>query len=156
MSSHEAISMFLLLAVTGAYQQTSPSFSLALSAQNASVKRGQPIYIKISMTNVSHHNVDCTKLPSNGLDRAFQYDIRDANRIETPKLVKPHPEIGDTFNVWPCILRPGETSEAAGGVISQVYDMRSSGIYSIQVSRSDPEDNGKSVLSNKLAITVEP
>jgi hypothetical protein len=44
---------------------------------------------------------------------------------------------------------------AAGGFISGLYNMKPAGIYTLQVSRADPDRRGALVLSNKVTITVE-
>jgi hypothetical protein len=132
-----------------------PPFSLNLSAAADNVTAGSDVHVKIEMKDVSNHDVDCTGAPSNGLDRAYQYEVRDDRGRLVPKIVKKHPEIGETFSTWPCRLKPGETATAAGGLISRLYDMSRPGQYTIQVSRSI-SDNPKDgvVKSNKITITV--
>ena len=134
-----------------------PAFSLTLTAVTPSVQSGSDVHIKISMKNLSNHDLDCTRGYSNGLDRVYEYDVRDSSGKTMEILTKKHPEIGQTFSPGPeCALKPGESIDS-GGVISTFYDMTQAGEYTIQVSRrvsNNPKDGV--VKSNKITIAISP
>lgn len=147
----------LLLSTTSVCwgQVNQPPFSIKISVENPEVKVGSEIHIKIQLKNESNHDVDCSGAPSNGLDRAYQYEVLDDSAKMANKVLRSHPEVGETFSVWACSVKPGETANAAGGIISRLYDMRRPGRYTIQVSRAI-SDNPKDgvVKSNKITVTV--
>lgn len=148
----------LLIVVVASCQSSAAQqpFSITISAEQAQVKVGSSVNLKIQMTNTSNRELNCGGAPSNGLDRAYRYDVRDENGKAVPKIAKKHPEIGETFGVWPCSIKPGETASAAGGLISVLYDLTRPGRYTIQVSRPVSEDDPKSpvIYSNKVTITI--
>ena len=132
-----------------------PPFSLTLSALTPNIESGSDVHIKIVMKNLSNHDLDCTPNYANGLDRAYEYDVRDSSGKALESWTKKHPEIGQTFN--PMIarfLKPGETVDT-GEVISTTFDMTQPGQYTVQVSRK-VSDNPKDgvVKSNKVTITI--
>ncbi len=121
------------------------------------VEAGLPVDLHIVMTNTSGQDVDCTGEPSNGLDRNFRYDVTDAAGGTVPKIARKHPEIGETSSIWPCVLKPGQSANAAGGRISNVYDLSRPGEYSIQVSSFVARDPRSDVVrSNVITVTVLP
>jgi hypothetical protein len=147
----------LIVGVCGiTYSQTPlQPFTISLSADKPEVKSGDPVDLDIVMTNTSDHEVDCTGAGSNGLDRNYRYDVLYEDGRPATKVVKKHPEIGETGSIWRCILKPGQTAQAAGGEISVLYDFSRPGKYSIQVSRFVKRDpNSEVITSNKITITV--
>jgi hypothetical protein len=98
------LSLLITFVITMRTQEPPHAFSISVSTNDAVVKQGAPIQIEVQMTNLSDHNLDCTKVPSNGLDTAFDYDVRDENENKIANVVRSHPEIGNTFSVWPCVL----------------------------------------------------
>jgi hypothetical protein len=143
---------------SGSAQSSHPPFSISISVEKPEVKAGSDVYIKIQMTNTSNHAVDCTRAPSNGSDRAYQYDVREVGGVPASKVARPHPEIGETFHSWPCVLNPGESTTMDDSLISKLYDMSRPAKYLIQVSRfisGDRKENGV-VKSNTITLTVTP
>jgi len=130
-------------------------FTISLSAGNAEVKSGDPVYLNIVMTNTSENEVDCTGSGRNGLDRNYFYDVLYEGGKPATKVVKKHPEIGENLNIWPCTLKPGETAPAAGGEISALYDFSRPGKYSIRASRHITRDANCGIInSNTITIAV--
>jgi hypothetical protein len=149
----------LILGVASiAYSQTlHPPFTITIGADKSEVKAGDPVDLNIAMKNISDHEVDCGGAPSNALDRRYAYDVVYEDGQAAPKIVKKHPEIGETGSIWRCVIKPGETATAAGGRISQLYDFSRPGKYSIQVSRHVAFDAHSDVVkSNTIVITVVP
>lgn len=147
------------LSTAASPQTTQPPFSLNISADKFTFKAGSDVYINIQMTNTSNHNVDCTMNPtSHAVDRAYQYEVHDINGHLIKEKLREHPEIGGTFQIWPCTLKPGQTTHDRDNLISRIYDLSRPGTYVIQVSRfiaGDDKSKG-TVKSNKFAITVTP
>jgi hypothetical protein len=146
-------------------QGQSVPFFIQLSAETPVVHSGEPVYLSVTMTNNSSHEVDCTVNASNALDRNYIYDVRDEDGNEVAKIEKKY---HGGSSLWPCILKPGETDSPGGGRISVLYDFSRPGKYRIQVSRSEwgdenrPESAGTGkadqgvVKSNIITVTVLP
>ena len=158
----------LILGVTGiAYSQASQQpFTITISADKSQVKSGDDVGIDVVMTNISDHDVDCTSNGRNALDRNYRYEVFD-KQGPVPKIKRKYPEIGETGSIFPCIIKPGESAHAAGGLISALYDFSRPGKYTIQVSRpvwgddqrpgtagTAGHDNQADVRSNIITVTV--
>jgi hypothetical protein len=145
-----------------AYAQTAP-FTLTLGAARYEVKVGDPVDISVVMTNTSDHDVDCTTVSSNALDRSYEYDVRNEQGQRVKKIEKEH---HGGSSIWPCVLKPGQTDTPSGGRISVLYDFSRPGKYTIQVFRSVFGDQGRPrtfgkgsdhapvVASNTITVTV--
>jgi hypothetical protein len=147
----------LVVGVPASAQPPQPPFSITIRAEKPDIKAGTEVFIKVRMKNVSDHEVDCTRVPTNGWDGAYQYDLRDirGNLAERKLLVPNHPEIKESSSIWPCILKPGESTND-DHIISRLYDMSHPGKYLIQVSRliSGGHKEDGVVKSNTITITV--
>ena len=152
------LSLAVILSSCAPAAAQSAPFSIRLSAEKPEVKAGARIWVQIQMTNLSNHNVDCTRAPSNGSDRAYLYDVRDEKGTPLEKAVRKHLEIGETFSSRPCVLKPGESTSEDENFLSPVYDMTRPGKYSVRVSRyiSGGRKEDGLVKSNKITITVIP
>ena len=127
-------------------------FSLDISAVKSSVKAGSDVWIKVTMTNISNHSVDCSSAYVNGIDRRLRYNIRDGKGNSTEK----HSEHPETIpgSILMCNLDPGShiTNESR---ISWLHDLSHPGQYEVQVFRdaSDLPSDGL-VKSNKINIVI--
>ena len=145
-----------------AYSQTAP-FKIALSAAKSRVTAGDPVNLVVVMTNTSDHDVDCTYNYSNALDRNYVYEVTDEKRQPVHTIEK---KFHGGSDIWPCILKPGQSTQTGGGQISVLYDFSRPGKYTIQVSRkvwgdeNRPGTYGKGsgqpgiVKSNTITVTV--
>jgi hypothetical protein len=154
-----------MLAIAGiAYAQaTQQPFSITISVEKSQIKVGDPVDLKVVMTNTSDHDVDCTVNGSNALDRNYLYDVVDEDGRPVPKIEKKY---HGGSSVWPCILKPGQTDTPSGGRISVLYDFSRPGKYTIQVSRpvwgddqrpgtvGTVQNNQADIKSNTITITV--
>lgn len=153
--------LLLVFFATPAFAQntsTAKPFSITISPQPASAKAGSQIGIGIQMKNLSDHDINCSTAFANGVDKAFRYDVRDADGKSVPKRKRKHPEIGEEGSGYPpCVLKPGGTTTSSA-VLSTVYDLETPGTYTIQVSRpiSDQHEKSGMVYSNKITVTVTP
>lgn len=148
----------LTLVACMAYSQTPQQpFAITISADKTEIEQGDPVDLRIVITNTSNQEVDCTGAPSNGLDRNFLYYVTFEDGKSAPLVVRRHPEIGETGNIWPCTIKPTETAEAAGGRISVLYDFNQPGKYKIQVARHSSFDAESPLIkSNVVNVTVLP
>ncbi len=147
-----------------AYCQSAP-FAVTLSADKYQVTAGSPVDLIVVMTNKSEHDVDCTVNGSNALDRNYVYEVTDEDGQPVPKIEKKY---HGGSSVWPCVLKPGQSSLPGGGRISVLYDFSRPGKYTIQVSRglwgdeNRPETAGTGrdhqpfIKSNTIVVTVQP
>ncbi len=155
---------FLLLLLAGipvltsrsASQNQQAPFSIAISTDTPVIKAGSDVWIKIQKTNLSPHDIDCTAAPSNAtaVDRKYQYEVRDSNRIPLAKISKTHPEL-ESGSIWPCTLKPGQSTPPNDNRISGLYDLSHPGKFEIQISQ-DVSNNPKAgvVKSNTIILTV--
>ena len=94
------------------------------------------------------------------------YEVTDEDGQPVPKIEKKY---HGGSSVWPCVLKPGQSSLPGGGRISVLYDFSRPGKYTIQVSRGlwgrrkPPGDsrNGQRshqpfIKSNTIVVTVQP
>lgn len=151
---------YSLCALTAVFQQsqTQPApvlpFSLTLSALTPRVEPGSLVAVKIVMKNLSNHDLEYGVGYCNGLDRNYDYDVRDSTGKRLEFSAAKHPELFTCHGWPPHIVKPGET-DTSGGAVSNFYDLSKPGEYVIQVSRkiSDRPKDGI-VESNKVTISV--
>ena len=156
-------SPLLLIIVTASFFLHSPlraaqaDFTITISSDHPTARAGSDLWIKIRMTNVSNHDVDCTDVYSSGVDRSYQYDIKDNSRTPVKKRIPHpnHPEIGEPGSIYACTLGPGQSTKPADSRITWAYDLSQPGDYTVQVWRKDPGSGGI-VRSNSMTIIVSP
>lgn len=150
--------VFVAIPALGQNTGTPKPFSITISPQPAEAKAGSQIGVGIQMRNLSDHDVECTVAPSNGVDRAYRYEVWDASGKLLPRRKRKHPEIGETFSIRPpCSLKPGGVTDSSA-IISTLYDLTSPGTYTVRVSRPIKDQDSKSgmIYSNKIKIAVTP
>jgi hypothetical protein len=137
-----------------AQQPSNAELALRISAPQSTVKVGSDVYIKIEMTNISDHPVDCSSYIVSGTDRRFRVDVIDADD-NSMKKKDIHPEMAPG-SFASCMLDPGQ-SVSRDDRISWANDLTRPGVYTIQVARvvGRDEKNGL-VKSNKITVTVKP
>ena len=149
----------VVVSASGNFAQTpsaKPSFSLALSAPKTEVVLGGEVWIEIRQTNLSDQNISCSAHVGSGVNYSFGYDVRDQHGIAAAKVVRPHPELSESYSFRPCDLRPGQ-SKTANTLLSRLYQFDQPGEYTIQVSRPDSRNRrGADVKSNTITVTVLP
>jgi hypothetical protein len=137
---------------SNAQQPGHPEVSISISAPSE-VKSGSDVYIKIQMTNLSDHPVDCSSYDVSGTDRRFRIDVRDAkgNSMKKGNL---HVEMMPG-SLKGCTLDPGRSTPAVDDRISWANDVSRSGTYRVKAARvvARDEKNGL-VKSNTITITV--
>lgn len=138
-------------------QVSQQPFTITINAKKTEVRAGTPVFIKVVMTNISDHSVECGEWRSNGLDRAYKYHVTDENGETVPKTIRKHPEIGENIEPFPCIIQPGKSSKPSGGMLSHLFNFNKPGKYTVRVSRHVSSDPKSAVVrSNTITITVLP
>ncbi len=130
--------------------------ALVISTDSTEVKTGQNVEIKLKITNLSTHDVDCSRAYTNGIDRLSQYEVtRDNGKIVKQR---EYPHFGHMpTSLRTCTLEPGESTDERGSSLSARYDMTKPGVYKIRAFRqvSADEKEGRAE-SNIITVTVVP
>ena len=135
---------------------TSKPFTITISAETASVKAGSDVYIKIQMTNVSKHDLNCSIFDEGevGADLEYWYTVRDSAGTALPERAMPE-ELGGHIRL--CTIKPGQTATSGGNRISTLFDMKRPGEYLVQVTRAVSANSKDGLVkSNVIKITVTP
>lgn len=157
--------MLIFWMSSAACAQTSQKpFTITLKTDKPQVQVGDGVYLTVTMTNTSDHDIDCSRDWSNALDRNYIYNVIDEYG-QVPIIEKQY-HGGSRLSL--CIIKPGETSIPSGGLISRIFDFNRPGKYTIQVSRGVWGDNNRPgtagtgdnnqgfIKSNTITITVLP
>jgi hypothetical protein len=147
-------------------QSTKPSFSVAVSANQRTVKSGSEIRVRIVLTNVSDKELATYQDGATRGELDYTIDVLDGNGKEPPETKylravrnKDAAEPGETTTL--VVLRDaGMRSLKSKGTLtdildlSKLYDLQP-GTYTLQVERTD-EESKTVVKSNKITLTVIP
>jgi len=138
----------------GAVRQEPPSFSISISASKDDIKSGEPVEIKVTITNTSDHDVDVSSSWEAGADMSLEYDVHDTTGNPSRRKARREGPIIASGRV--ATLKPGESIEETT-LVSAVCDMSLPGQYVIQVARRISTDTkqGK-VKSNDITVSVKP
>lgn len=143
----------VVVASTGSLpaQAANQQLGITLRTDHATVTAGQPVVVAITMKNLSSHDIDCATYYRGNLDRNFEYSVLYEGK---PALMRRG--IPQTFDTFPCVLKPGQTSEPTGGVLTSLYDFSRPGEYTVQVMRSISAVGKQIAKSNIVTITILP
>lgn len=150
--------LLLVTMSTVAFTQSTPTtitqpFAIVISTSKVEVKAGDPVEIKIHLTNVSDQELDMSTSWERSLDVSYDYSIVDASGKQVNEVAHEGPSIGHIKNRS---LRPGESVDETT-LLSDAYNMSHLGKYVVQVSRTIADaPNNRPVRSNKITITVIP
>jgi hypothetical protein len=144
---------FLIVSFALGQQPNNPPFKIAVAAESPIVGAGSDVSIKVTLTNISDHDVNEGVAYMSGidLDSTFRFEVRDNHEKLVPKRIYPHPELATGSVRFRTIAR-GETY-TQDQLVSALYDMRKTGKYTIQVWRRDPKYD---IKSNIVTVTVTP
>jgi hypothetical protein len=139
-----------------------PAFSLTLHGPSGPVKAGSDILLRVTITNLTDHDLNFVTEPGPAFDQPLSYDIslRDENGRQAPPtaLLRSLRE-QSTQKGWRSnsgyALAPGKSHEEELA-ITKFYDLLTPGKYTIQVSRRQipNRSQGDSVNSNIITITI--
>jgi hypothetical protein len=140
--------------VTISSSQTSLPYKIFIGPEKPSVSAGHEVWINVTLTNNSNREIDCTATDVGGVDRSFQYDIRNAAGKSVEKL-NMHPETySGAYQL--CTLEPGKSITRQTRV-SMFHDLSTPGTYKIQVSRYVSADTkAPPVQSNITTVSITP
>ena len=139
---------------TGA-AKPSPPFSMQISAAKSTIRAGSPVYIKVSMTNTSTQDVDCSTFYVNGSDLRFRVTVHNQDG-KSMKRQDVHPErLPGSFQM--CSLPSGESTITKEMLVMAFHDLSQPGTYQLYCERgiSNTEKDG-AVSSNEISISIEP
>jgi hypothetical protein len=144
----------LLMGVSTTAQSSDP-FSLSLSAPST-VKAGSDVYVQVAMRNLSDGPVDCSRAYSNALDLRYRFLVRGESGNQIKRRVSKHPELGGAGSITTCTLDPGESTPAEDNLISNMYNLKSPGKYTVQALRGVEGPSERYIGSNVVTIVVAP
>jgi hypothetical protein len=163
------VAAFCFCQAAGARGQTAkPPFSLTLVAENATLKAGSPVMVKVTMKNESEHNISVyTEGTSDQGGFVYKADVwdekgstapetkfgRSIQGHDTPEDLRREPYVIVTSG-GEGILAPGQTQSDQVN-LNKLYELSRPGKYTIQLRRFDAESNSF-VLSNKVQVSVIP
>jgi hypothetical protein len=144
---------FLAFSFAVCQQSNNPPFKIAITADSPTVVAESDVWIKVSLTNTSDHDLkEGVAYITGNIDSSFQFEVRDNHGKLVPKRAYPHPELA-TGSVGFRTISRGETL-TQGQLVSALYDMRKPGKYTIRVFRRinyNPKDD---IKSNVVTVTV--
>ncbi len=136
---------------------SSQPFAVSITANNAQVKAGSNVCVRVTLTNTSSVDLAMKGGASapTGLDPNYRFEVRYQGGGLIQKKAYPHPEIFRAAR-YNYLLKPGE-SHTQDECPSASYDMRTPGQYTIQAFRptSGPSSGGE-IASNIVNVTVLP
>jgi hypothetical protein len=138
-------------------QTVAGPITIVISAETSAVQAGEEVRINVQLTNNSTETLDASANINSmtGVDPNYRFDVRDSNGIEMPRRTYAHSE-HVTGHAILRTLKPGESITDAEP-LGRLVDMSRPGKYTIQVSRSLPNNGGAAtVKSNKIIVTVAP
>lgn len=163
MKTATATLLFFLLAGAGLCQSTSTEpFSLDLSLKATAVKSGSVIKARVTLTNTSNDTlgIECISPERDYALTVLNSDGSPAPLTKLGRELKEHAGEMDIFRSILVELKVGETREDVVR-ISDLYDLRAPGEYTIQVSRVVPEkgdddhdSSGNPVIKSNTATIV--
>ncbi|MFY9852700.1 MAG: hypothetical protein WAK26_02335 [Terracidiphilus sp.] len=134
-------------------QTDGPPWLITISADKPIVVSGSNVYIKVKLTNISDHVVDCTEAEKGAILVSYSYDVRDEDGNPTRKRDMSFPYTGKHWDI--CNLEPGKTVDR-DILLSWLYDFSKPGKYVIQISRRFTDyPYPLYAKSNSITITVE-
>ena len=146
--------LLLFVSLALGQQTGKPPFKIAITIEDSTIVAGNNVWINVSLTNTSDHDVYEGVMYMEGidLDTTFRFEVRDEHGKLVPKITSPHPELAPG-SVRFRTIRVGETLTQQQRVSGQ-YDMRQPGKYAIQVFRGVSQNSKDDIKSNIVTVTV--
>jgi hypothetical protein len=138
-------------------RETRPSLQLTISPDHFTVTPGSNFDLSITLVNQSLHDIWCEyNFRSSGIDEGYVYDIRASDGKPVRRIPGKEKERSSPYPSSPCALAPGHSLEISVGHLVRAFDMKGPGLYTIRVSRPDPDHPGKMLgTSNAVTVTVK-
>lgn len=137
-------------------QNPKPALKLILLPDKITVTPDSKFDLSIKWISQSNKAVSCMqKFSSNKIDENYVYDVR--NSSGQPVLRVPNKGKQGVTPLSPCGVGPGASFETSVGCVMCAFEMRKPGVYTVQVSRRDPDHPGRILgTSNRVTVTVIP
>lgn len=140
--------------VAGTTKAKQPPFSISLAATGTSINAGSDIWVSVQLTNKTSHNLSVPITEVNGVDMAYQYDVRRDSGVLVERLANDHPEV-QIGSFKSRILKPGESTAREEVRLSKLNNMSRPGINVIRISRRVSTNPKEGVVkSNDITVTV--
>ena len=143
--------------VAAAVRGQAQRITITISAPQTEVEIGAPVLLHIVLANLSRQDIYVYKAPGAGNAEIYYsisvFDIEGNARPTTTygnAILNGGGRIGSRIGV---MLKPGEKLEQ-DATISNLYDMKSVGVYRVIVKRPNPLDPTITLKSNEISITV--
>ena len=165
------LGFFLSAAVTSRSQTASsydlpPSISLWIAVVHDTVKAGDPIPIKVTLSNLLTRDLT---IPREIHGHDFQMDVRDENGNLAADTRYGYVWNGHVANPDPARVNPADLSGNGASMTvkanstqwwmelnaTKLYEMSKPGKYNIRVQTRDPENHTLTAKSNVITVTVE-
>jgi hypothetical protein len=157
--ARQLVSFFVLLTTGAAGAQShTPSFSLAISTPHTTVRTGEPVLLKVLITNTSGREV----YYAGALNRPGGLDVNvmDSNNKPVKETSYGQRQHGTAFppvgsgSVLRIEVDPGKSMEE-DVMVDKEWDIGTPGTYKLYVELADPQSN-QAVRSNAVILTVMP
>jgi hypothetical protein len=145
--------LLLFVGLALGQQPGKPPFKIAITIEDSTFVAGNDVWINVSLTNTSDHEVYEGVMYMEGidLDTTLRFEVRDEHGNLVPKITSAHPELAPG-SVRFRTIRVGETITQQQRVSGQ-YDMRQPRKYTIQVSRGVSDNPKDDIKSNIVTVT---
>jgi len=136
-----------------------PQVSVTISSPNVATKIGSPILVKVTITNISDHDMIVPALPLEDLRSQFRIEVRDSQGNEVslrkplhPSTMPPKPEDLPMGGQRGIFLPPGGSSVFDVDLL-QIFNLNQPGNYTVQAKHFNGPDKSW-VKSNTISLTV--
>ena len=154
MRSFHCLASLIFVSVLAATGQNKLPYTISITPDKPTVVAGHDAWIDVTLTNNSDHAIDCTAKDVAGVDRTFQYEVKNSLGKSAEK-ADMHPETySGSYQL--CTLAPGK-SITRQTRINFFHDLSVPGTYTVQLSRYISQNkNDPPVVSNTATIIVAP
>ena len=136
-------------------QEDKPSLQLILSPGHITVTPDSKFDLNIKLVNHSSEVIMCgPNMWTSGVDEGYAYDIRSSDGYSVRRIPGKEKEKSSPYpHLGLCVVGPGGSVETSVGHVMSAFDMRRPGVYTVQVSRPDP-NYPEHILGTSNIVTV--
>lgn len=147
------VALTFLMPTSARQSANGQPFSISLAADNAEVRAGSNVCVHVVLTNNLSQDLDLSGGAGGytNLDPNYRFEVRDQSGNLVQQKTYPHPEIFRQTR-YNYTLKPNEARNQEQ-CPSTLYDMKTTGRYTIQAFRSS---DGGEIASNIVTVTVLP
>lgn len=160
-----SVLVIVIVSLASGYgQNRKPSIAISLTADKSTVEAGNPVYVEVTLKNISDHAIGVEIERVAGPEMDFDISVlgptdKGASLTRHGRMVK-----GKQLPTDPPTVINGSTfllTKEPGGTISRridisnLYDMTRPGTYQVQAARTDSE-TGLVVKSKVVTVKIVP